>query len=515
MLSGQFKSPIERRFLASLIALSVLGVIVVSGTWYASGKFADQLAVKQTLREVDAWQKQTLSFLSLGKDAFVTEKVYPADAKIFNKVVTSSNVYRVTLYTKDGRVFWSTNTRETGNQLDVTELYPLAGSSGPRVTFADIQEKDIDRTRLRQDPGSYNPSAVHRIARVYNPVIQNGQFVGAVGLMLDTSGLISWFGTNMNRAGMVLSAAFSVIFLTVLLAGFRYARERQINIQALTEARDEAVEVQGKLEQVNEDVVKLNQELNQNVTQLREAQDEIIRKGKMAQLGQLTATVAHDLRNPLGAVRTAAFLIERKTKEKGLGIEKPLERISNGVSRCDDIITELLDFARSRELQLETIDLDAWLAGLLQEQAQRLPEAVSLQCHQGLDGREIEIDPGRIQRALVNLWTNASEAMVGAKGDDPSSFSTQDPQIIVSTALTGRGVEISVIDNGPGISDEDMQKIMEPLFTTKSFGVGLGLPSVEKILQQHGGGLQVSSQTGSGTTMTAWFPITQALREAA
>jgi signal transduction histidine kinase len=101
--------------------------------------------------------------------------------------------------------------------------------------------------------------------------------------------------------------------------------------------------------------------------------------------------------------------------------------------------------------------------------------------------------------------SNASEAMVG-KGDDPARIATSNPRIEIVTARTERGIEISVKDNGPGIASENLAKILEPLFTTKNFGTGLGLPAVEKILEQHGGGLSIASQPGQGATFTAWFP---------
>ena len=76
-------------------------------------------------------------------------------------------------------------------------------------------------------------------------------------------------------------------------------------------------------------------------------------------------------------------------------------------------------------------------------------------------------------------------------------------------------VRIAVTDNGPGIPEKNLQKILEPLFSTKSFGTGLGLPAVEKILEQHGGGLRIKSKVGEGTQMTAWFPVAQRERKAA
>jgi two-component system, sporulation sensor kinase E len=104
--------------------------------------------------------------------------------------------------------------------------------------------------------------------------------------------------------------------------------------------------------------------------------------------------------------------------------------------------------------------------------------------------------------------------MVG-KSDDIGLISGRLHQIVVKTALVKSVIEISVIDNGPGISEENMHKIMEPLFTTKSFGVGLGLPAVQKIMQQHGGGLRVASTPGRGAEFTAWMPIVCPARDAA
>jgi signal transduction histidine kinase len=266
-----------------------------------------------------------------------------------------------------------------------------------------------------------------------------------------------------------------------------------------------------QLEAAHSNVSKLNLDLARSIEKLREAQDEIVRKGKLAQLGQLTATVAHEIRNPLGAVRTASFLIERKTKDKQLGLESQLQRINNGIKRCDTIITELLDFARSKSLALERVVLDEWVRATVEEEQKALPDIVQIEFALDLGELTAEIDANRMRRVLINLLSNASEAMVG-KGTD---LLTQNPRIRVSTRPAGSNIEIEVADNGPGIAAENLQKILEPLFTTKSFGVGLGLPAVEKILEQHGGGLRIESRPGEGAAFTAWFPIEQPARQAA
>jgi signal transduction histidine kinase len=261
-----------------------------------------------------------------------------------------------------------------------------------------------------------------------------------------------------------------------------------------------------ELRRINEEVSRLNRELAENMKKLAEAQDELVKKGRMEQLGQLTATVAHELRNPLGAVSTSAFLLERKLRDKNLGIEGQLDRINKGIQRCDNIITQLLDFSRTRQLDSQARDLDAWLAHAMEEVAKSLPHAVAINVTLGLEGVLVPFDPSRLQRAIVNLVSNASEAMVG-QGDDPAKFTTEAPAIAVSTWRHGQAIAIEVRDNGPGMPADVLARIREPLFTTKSFGTGLGVPAVEQIVHQHSGRLEIASEPGKGATFTCWLPL--------
>jgi signal transduction histidine kinase len=317
--------------------------------------------------------------------------------------------------------------------------------------------------------------------------------------------------------------ALVVIFMVACVTSYGHyigrliRRNHQEIVQSnerLEDSRANTLMFAAKLQTVNDDVTRLNQELAAKMKQLQDAQDENIRKGKLAQLGQLTAMVAHEVRNPLNTIRTAAYIIERKLAEKTEEVSVQLSRINKGIKRCDSIITELLDFTKSRALQLETVEVDVWLAEAVYEQAQKLPGIVKVEFIPGLPGVSACFDASRMYRVVVNLLANASEAMVG-KGDDPSTFTTQTPRVVIATRQGTQGIEISCTDNGPGISEENLAKIREPLFTTKTFGVGLGLPAVEKALSEHGGGLHIRSQLDVGTTMTAWFPMNLGKQEAA
>ena len=263
-----------------------------------------------------------------------------------------------------------------------------------------------------------------------------------------------------------------------------------------------------QLRRINEDVSRLNKELAANMRMLRDAQDELVKKGRMEQLGQLTATIAHELRNPLGAVRTSAFLLERKTKDKGLGIEQQIERINKGIVRCDNIITQLLDFSRTKQLQCQPGELDNWLQEVVEEEARKLSSKVSIELSLGLGGQQVPFDPSRLQRAVINMINNAAEAMIG-QGDQAVGKDTVDPKITISTFCKDGYVSVRVVDNGPGFTPEAILLIREPLFTTKSFGTGLGIPAIEQIASQHGGRLDIASDPGKGASFTIWLPIKQ------
>ena len=261
------------------------------------------------------------------------------------------------------------------------------------------------------------------------------------------------------------------------------------------------------LQLVNEDITRLNVNLAENMKQLHEAHDEIIKKGKLAQMGQLVATVAHEIRNPLSAVRTSTFLLRRKLGDHAITVDAQLTRIDNSVARCDAVITQFLDYAKSHQLEYQECDFDNWVVKLVEEEAQKLPDSIAIECDLGLEGISVAFDQSRLSRVLINLLSNASEAMVG-RGDNPSKFATQAPKITVVTRKSVRSIEIDIRDNGPGIAEDQIAKILEPLFTTKSFGTGLGLPAVVQVLEKHGGGLNVNGGQGNGATFTAWIPLT-------
>ncbi len=272
-------------------------------------------------------------------------------------------------------------------------------------------------------------------------------------------------------------------------------------------AREESDTARAETERINGEVAELNRNLADKIRLLKDAQDEIVKKGRMEQMGQLTATIAHELRNPLGAVRTSAFLVEKKVRGLNLGLEAQMQRINNGVQRCDNIITQLLDYSRNKPLQCNPGNLDEWLSKVVSEEAAKLPQSVNIELVLGLEERQVPFDEARLQRAIINLLSNAAEAMTAG----PKRGVAETPaehKLWITTRVDGtEAVIIQVKDNGPGISAENLAKVREPLFTTKSFGTGLGIPAIEQIAQQHGGRLEIHSRPGEGATFEIYLPF--------
>ncbi len=311
---------------------------------------------------------------------------------------------------------------------------------------------------------------------------------------------------------MLAVGAATALFATYLAA--RLISTTFKKLDAVEEAHRVSEIMRQETDRVNNDVADLNRTLADSLQKLQDAQDELLNKNKMEQLGQLTATVAHEIRNPLGSVRTSAFLISRKIDVKTAGIEVQLDRINKGVDRCDSIITQLLDFSRTKQITTQPSRFDDWLEGVVREEGATLPRAISIECHLGLEELDVNFDKARMRRAIINLMNNAAEAMVGT-ADQTKQFEGRSPAIRIETRRARDKVEIVVGDNGPGITAEVLLKIREPLFTTKNFGTGLGIPAVEQIVKQHGGELLINSTAGQGATFIISIPISNAGREAA
>lgn len=258
-------------------------------------------------------------------------------------------------------------------------------------------------------------------------------------------------------------------------------------------------------EQAEAGLMALTDELEARVQersdQLEAAHEKLLRRERLAAIGQLTATVTHELRNPIGTLIASMYLLRDHLGNAGPDAAGILDRMQRSVDRCNHIVTELLDFSRARELTLLPVAVDALIRNTLAE-LQR-PPWLTFTFHGGLGDLRVPLDADHLRRALINLHDNAVQALEARHEREAD----REARLEVTTAVVDDAVECRVVDNGPGMSEEVREQAFEPLFSTKQAGVGLGLPIVRQAVEQHGGTITLQSTPGEGTTFTIRLPL--------
>jgi signal transduction histidine kinase len=234
---------------------------------------------------------------------------------------------------------------------------------------------------------------------------------------------------------------------------------------------------------------------------LRESQEQLVHAEKLASLGQLAASIAHEINNPLAGVLTYTKLLAKRisgdTLEKGAALDY-LSKMESEVSRCSRIIRNLLDFSRQTEPTLRLVDVNQVIEQVLAmvgHQAQLQKVDVVRDLSPSLP--KVMADADKLQQVFTNLTLNAIQAMPGGG------------KLTLRTLVDNSQVRIDVQDNGCGISKENLSKLFTPFFTTKEkgSGVGLGLAVVRGIIERHKGQIKVQSEVGKGTTFSVYLGV--------
>lgn len=236
----------------------------------------------------------------------------------------------------------------------------------------------------------------------------------------------------------------------------------------------------------------LERRVEERNQELQEAQAKVLQSEKLASMGQVAASIGHELRNPLGVIKNSVYYLKMKIKEDPK-ILKHLGIMDNEIQSSEKIIDDLLNFTRTRELATTLTDLHRIIEDTLS--VSQVPPNIVVE--KEFDARLLpfQFDAEQIRRVCINLTLNACQAMEGVG------------KLKVTTQKKGDWTEIAFADTGKGISPENSEKIFQPFFTTKAKGVGLGLAVTKKIVEQHNGELNVSSELGKGTTFTVSLPI--------
>ncbi|MFQ6081899.1 MAG: PAS domain S-box protein [Candidatus Aminicenantia bacterium] len=237
----------------------------------------------------------------------------------------------------------------------------------------------------------------------------------------------------------------------------------------------------------------------QDLTEQKKLEEQILHSEKLSTLGQMIASIAHELNNPLSAVVGFSELLlgaecQGETREM-------LEKINNDAQRCHRIINNLLSIVRSRTFEKKYIDINEVVEKTLEIKNYELKiDNIKVEKKLAPELPRTMADWHQIQQAVLNLINNAHYAMVKEKGEG---------KLIIGTKLKESKILIEISDDGPGIPEDALPKIFDPFFTTKedTRSAGLGLSIVQRIIRDHQGEIRVSSEVGQGSTFTVGLPV--------
>jgi signal transduction histidine kinase len=225
------------------------------------------------------------------------------------------------------------------------------------------------------------------------------------------------------------------------------------------------------------------------------------RHGKLASLGVLASGVAHEIRNPLTAIKARVFTLRRRLAE-GTAEHNAAEVIDGEINRLERIVQDFLRFARPADPQRIEVAADQLLREVVAFLAPQVAPATLRMDAEGSVSAVVDADPEQIRQVLINLIQNAAEA-VSSEGEITLRVR------LATRPLGGHQTEVVILeveDNGCGIPTENANRLFDPFFTTKSAGTGLGLSIAARIVEKHGGALQYQTQVGKGTVFGIVLP---------
>ncbi len=247
--------------------------------------------------------------------------------------------------------------------------------------------------------------------------------------------------------------------------------------------------------ELTESFNKMSVALMQKREELETTYRELARRERMAEIGNFSMMIAHELKNPLGIIKGSVDIIAKEGVKSKVR-KTMIEYIQDEVRRLNRLVEDFLSFARPKPAYKSMLNINQVVNKIvamvpLQEFNEK---EIALQVHLAADVREVNVDEHQLYQALLNVFTNAVQAIPG-RGE-----------ITISTANQKGGVVIAVSDSGVGISDEEKGKVLEPFFTKKQQGMGLGLAVVKKIMDNHNGEIRITDRPGGGAVFSLWLP---------
>ncbi len=445
------------RPVTTLLATGIVWITVLLSVCGFAAGYLRQRALNTTtgeLERLDTIVTEAASRSFQGVDATVATL-----AAMFEKVPLAEDTI-ITLFGADGRVLArypaQQGAAESGiAESDLRAIFAARGVTTLRQTTSDQRDWRIEAIR---------PLASHPLA------VSVSQ--GAAAALADWKRQVIVIGI------FAIGGALGIALMMYLIA-------RQIH------AHDELVAA--RADKLEAERARLEAERAR-----LEAETKLLKVQRLAVLGEVTGAVAHELHAPLTAIRETLAALKEIVADRGSEIERPVARMERSIERCERISSDLLEYTRTRELRATSVGFDQWLGEVLAQQ--HIPEPVKVSTELRAGNAVASFDPDRIRRVLTDLVENACQAL----SELPSYY---ERRVVVRTGIAPGMVVLTVADTGPGIAPENLERIFDPLFSTKSFGTGLGLPIVKQIVEQHGGTIRIDSEVAHGTRVRISLPL--------
>jgi len=515
------------KLLGLTAVLTLLGVVVFAAT---EARFQDSL-----MEQVESGAELFSHTIERAIDRSMLEDRRADAYEIMRVIGAEPGTEKVRIFNKEGRITFSTEPRDVNAMVD-KRAEACFGCHQADQPFSRLPSGS--RSRVFQVRGHramaflkpiYNEARCSSASCHVHP--RSSQVLGvldvAVSLQAVDRRIAEFRGWSivLTALGVVLLGGFFlwlarrhvVLPVAALVDGTRRVAGEELSVEIHVRSKGELGllaasfnDMTRSLRRTKEELralqVGLEHQVEERTSDLRAAQAALVQSEKLSSLGRLSASIAHEINNPLAGILTFAKLIlrevdmavpdeaRRKVMARNLGL------VQRETERCSAIVRNLLDFARERPLALREVDLNV----AVEESLQLVAHQIAIQGHQ-LDRRlgpvaPVRADFGQLRQAIVNVILNGCEAM--QKGG----------RLTVATGRSadGQAVEVAIGDTGPGIAPEHLPHIFDPFFSTKEKGTGLGLSVVYGIIQRHGGTVLVKSEVGKGTTFTIRLPAVRA-----
>lgn len=459
--------------------------------------------------------------------------------EVMQTIAEKQGIDRIRMLNRKGQVRFSTNPEDRQTKLDQTSptcaICHAPGSprlSAPLPSRRRIFSGADGRRRLEMVTPIYNEKSCSEAECHAHPAEM--KVLGVLDLALKLDGVDQEVASMRARVLLVTGVEIALIGLFIifftrrfvthpmakLVEGFKAVSQMELDkplgIVDRSEELDELARsfnamrdrLRAALGEINQFTQSLEAKVAERTQQLQAAQKKLLQNDRLASLGQLSASVAHEINNPVSGVLTLSMLMQRMLKDGGIPpnrleeFRKYLGQVTNETARVGRIVSDLLAFSRRGKPHRAPADLNKIVRmtlSLVQHKMKLSNVTVEANLAEGLP--LTPCDASQIQQVALNLALNAAEA----------THAKSERRVEISTAKSDGAVLLTVSDNGDGIPPENLSKIFDPFFTTKleGKGVGLGLAVTYGIIQAHGGEIEVKSAVGEGTTFTVSLPLEQ------